>query len=144
MRTAALLAPILLTLACGPIVMIPGGEIRGTPRSVPSSWAFTDDVETFVLETRPADPYSVNVWAVAAGGRLYVAAGDAENAWAANIAADPRVRLKVDEDVFELKATAIQDPAERELFLKAVKEKYDFEPDPEQQGKSLLFRLEAR
>lgn len=144
MRGLAVLLSLFLGAACGPIVMIPGGELSGTPRPVPESWAFTDDVETFILETRPESPYSVNVWAVAAGEHLYIAAGDKENAWAGYIAADSRVRVKVGDGIFELQATAVSDEPERALFLAAVKKKYDFEPEPDQAEASMLFRLEPR
>ena len=49
-----------VVVACGPIVMIPGGELSGTPAPVPESWDFTNEVDTIQLETRPEDPYSVN------------------------------------------------------------------------------------
>jgi hypothetical protein len=139
---AAALASFLL--ACGPLVMVPGGELSGTTQPTPPDWAFTDEIETVQLETRPDDPYSVNVWGVAAEGRLYVAAADPGSRWAQNIGEDPRVRLKLGEDVYELRAVRTEDPAERDAFLAAVKRKYDFEPDPDQESQAALFRLEPR
>ena len=98
---------LLFALGCGPLVMVPGGELSGTVKPAPSDWSFTDSVETVQLETRPEDPYSVNVWGVAAGDAFYVASGRGESAaWAKHIAADPRVRLRVGEDLYELSAVA--------------------------------------
>ena len=61
-----------------------------------------------------------------------------------HIAADPRVRLKLGSAIYELRATRTDDPAEIDAFLEEVKQKYDFEPEPEQREKAVLFRLEPR
>ncbi|MGI9592196.1 MAG: hypothetical protein ACR2P8_12560 [Myxococcota bacterium] len=140
--------PVLLVLAglraCDPLVMIPGGELSGETKPVPESWAFTDGVDTVQLETRPDDPYSVNVWGVGVGKDFYVAAGKASNAWAQHIAADDRVRLRIEGNLYEMRAVRDDSPEARERFLAAAKAKYDFEPDPEQSSEATLFRLVAR
>ncbi len=134
----------LALLACQPIAMLPGGGLRGTVEPVPSDWSFSDAIKKVQLESRPSDPYSVNVWGVGVGERFYVAAGDSENNWVRHIAADPRVRLKLGSAIYELRATRTDDPAELDAFLEEVKQKYDFEPEPEQREKAVLFRLEPR
>ena len=115
-------------------------------KPTPSSWDFTDRFEDVQLETRPGDPYSVNIWIVAVGNKLFVAAGGgAESAWAQHIAADPTVRLRVGEDIYLLRAEPTTDPLDRRRFLAAAKRKYDgFEPDPEDADRAILFRLEPR
>jgi hypothetical protein len=141
----SILAATLLAQGCGPLVMFPGGELSGEVKPVPSDWSFTDDVETFQLETRPDDPYSVNVWAVAANDTLYVASGRGEEGgWAKHIAADPRVRLRAGDDLYELAAVMTRDDAELDAFLAAAQKKYDFDPEPEQREEAVLFRLETR
>jgi len=135
---------LLVGTACGgPLVMIPGGELSGPVEAVPDSWAFSDAHEDVQLETRPADPYSVNVWGVAAGDAFYVA-GSNENRWAGHIAANPAVRVRIDGTIYELAATPTDEAAELEAFLAAVKKKYDWEPDDEQRAGATLFRLEPR
>lgn len=134
-----------LALACGPLVMIPGGRLSGEEQPPPADWSFTDGVEVVQLETRPGDPYSVNVWGVAANGAFYVASGrGAEAGWAGHIAEDPRVRLQVGEAVYPLVAVRTDDEAELEAFLAAAKAKYDFEPEEGQQEEAVLFRLQPR
>jgi hypothetical protein len=96
------------------------------------------------LEARPDDPYSVNVWGVAAGSAFYVVAGDSESVWALEIQRDPRVRLKLQDDIYELAARRADDAAERDLFLAALERKYDFEPDADERDDAVLFRLERR
>lgn len=144
MRTYLAFAFALMLLACGPLVMIPGGELSGTPQPAPADWSFTDEIETVQLETLPEDPYSVNVWGVGVGSRFYVAAGDPDSRWAQNIGEDPHVRLKLGEDLYELQAVRTDDPVERDAFLAALERKYDFEPEPEQRSQAALFRLEPR
>ena len=135
-----------LCFACGdPIVMLPGGELSGTVKPVPSDWSFSDAVEEVQLETRPDDPYSVNIWGVAVGERFYIASGDGmEAAWAQHIAEDPRVRLRIGEDLDELRAKRARTPRDRDAFRAAAKKKYDFEPDEEQERDAVIYRLYAR
>ena len=146
MRSGGPVVALLFALGCGPLVMVPGGTLSGTVKPAPSDWSFTDSVETVQLETRPEDPYSVNVWGVAAGGAFYIASGRGESAaWAKHIAADPRVRLRVGEDLYELGAVRTTDEAELNAFIDAAKKKYeDFEPDERQRSEAILFRLEPR
>ena len=135
----------ILMIGCGPFVMIPGGSLSGDVVPVPTNWAFTEDVETVQLETRPSDPYSVNIWAVEIDDSMYiVAGGGAETTWAQHIQADPRVRLRVGESLYELRAVEANDDASRDLFLVAAKKKYDFEPEGDEVNEAVLYRLDPR
>jgi hypothetical protein len=131
-------------VACDPFIMIPGGELSGNVKPTPTDWEFSNAIETVQLETRPSDPYSVNVWGTAAGEDFYVAAGKSTTSWAAHIADDPNVRLKLGDDIYPLKAVRTQKPEDLEAFLVAVKQKYDFEPDPDQRSDAVLFKLVDR
>ena len=143
LRSLLLLALLWVPLGCGPFVMFPGGALSGDVTALPASWAFTDAVDTVQLETNPDDPYSVNVWGVAAGDTFYIA-GDRDNQWAQNIRANPNVRLRVDGRIYELTARETRDDADLDAFMAAVKRKYDYEPDTEQRGRASLFRLSPR
>ena len=132
-----------LALACGPIVMIPGGRLSGTEAPVPTEWSFTDEVDTVQLETRPDDPYSVNIWGTAVGTSFYVA-GRAGSGWVENATADPDVRLRVGDAIYSLRAVAVEDESEVDALLAAMIVKYDFEPDPEDRAGARAFRLEKR
>lgn len=138
---------LLLALGCGgPLVMLPGGSLSGTLTTPPSDWAFTDAVETVQLETRPEDPYSVNIWGVAVDDRFFIVSGRGmESAWAQHIAADPNVKLRVGSDLYELRAIRSEDSAVRERFLTALTAKYeDFDPDAQDSSNAILYHLEAR
>jgi hypothetical protein len=68
----------------------------------------------------------------------------ASNAWARHISEDPRVRLRVNDQLYELGAVRTDDASEREAFLEAAHRKYDFEADDEQQAQAILIRLDPR
>jgi hypothetical protein len=140
-RIAALLC--LTLTACEPLVMIPGGELSGREQPVPASWDFATDVDTFQLETTPEDPYSVNVWGIAVGADFYVA-GTSDRGWVERLSADPRVRLRVGENLYPLRAFPVADADSITRFVAEVKRKYDMDLDPAQQKDAVLFRLEAR
>lgn len=144
-RTLILFAS-LLALGCGPTGPLPGGKLRGELASeVPTDWAFADAVKNVQLETRPSAPYSVNVWGAGIGKFFYLASGEGgESAWAQHILADPDVRLRVGDTIYELRAVRVEDDAQRERFLAALKRKYDWEPEPEAPEQAWLFRLEPR
>ena len=141
---AALVALALLCAGCGPLVLFPGGRLSGNVKPAPTDWSFAADVEVIQIETRPDDPYSVNLWGVSHDDTFYVMSGDPESGWAANLLADPRLRLKVCDDLYEMRATPVEDAATRAAVLAAVEAKYDFVPPPEQVEEGLLFALSPR
>lgn len=143
----ALTAVLALALGCsGPFIMVPGGALSGTVAAHPSDWAFSDATENVQLETRPSDPYSVNIWGVGVGEQFFIASGRGlEAAWAQHIADNSNVRLRIEDTIYELSAVQTQAEADRTAFLAAAKKKYDnFEPDEEEASNATLYRLEAR
>lgn len=146
-KTLLLLAIVWVVSAAGcgrPFVLFPGGALEGTPAAVPESWSFTDGVKTVQLETRPAEPYSVNIWLTAAGEQIYVHAGANRSAWVEHIEADPNVRLRVNESIYELSASRVEDQAEFDRFSAAYEKKYGRRPRNESVAEVYLFRLAAR
>jgi hypothetical protein len=133
-----------LALACGPTLLLPGGELDGTRASVPSDWSSTDEVSTIQLETNPEDPYSVNIWAVGIEDRLYVHAGANRATWVEYMESDPDVRVRIDETIYELVATRVEDQAEFDAFADAYDAKYGVRPRNENVEEVYLFHLRAR
>lgn len=134
----------LLLVGCRPFVMIPGGELDGTVVSTPNQWAVIDETKTVQLETRPSEPYSVNIWAVAMGPSLYVHAGANRSAWVVHIEADPEVRVRVKGNLYELRATRVEAPEEFAEFCDAYDEKFGLRPKNENVTEAYVFRLDAR
>jgi hypothetical protein len=145
-KSVLLFALVLIsTAACGnPFLLLPGHALEGTPAAVPESWSFTDAVETVQLETRPASPYSVNIWVIALGKNLYVHAGANHSTWVEHIEADPNVRLRVNDSIYELSASRVDGQDEFDRFSDAYEKKYGRRPRNENVGEAYLFRLAAR
>lgn len=76
------------------------------------------------LEVQPAEPYSVNVWAVAIGGSIYVATGPEGSTWSSHLQRQDRVRVRIAGIVYALRATVVQDANEREQVVAAYLRKY--------------------
>jgi hypothetical protein len=139
------LAFTTLLAGCGrPFVLLPGGALEGPTVAAPESWAFSDAVSTVQLETRPADPYSVNIWVTAVGESLYVHAGANRSAWVEHLEQDPRVRLRVEGSIYELAASRVDAQEEFDRFSDAYERKYGRRPRNGNVAEAYLFRLRAR
>ena len=141
------IAAVSFAVGCErPFVVFPGGELLGEVKPHPHDWLFSNAFETVQLETRPEDPYSVNIWCVTVGNRFLIASGEGmESTWAEHIAANPNVRLRIGDDIFELRAVRTDSEHDRRRFKAGARIKYDdFEPDEEQADQIVLFSLEPR
>ena len=152
MRHATSLALLLSAacLACGPLGPFPGGRLRGERAATPDSWSLADDVTTVQLETRPDDPYSINVWIGVYQGSLYVPTSlifgpdnPEERSWVRNLNDDPRVRLRIDDEVYSLRAVRVSDPDELAGARARLLAKCDVEAD-EHARSGWIFRLDPR
>lgn len=144
----ALFLSLILTApiaGCGePFLILPGGALEGTAVATPDGWSSTEAVKTVQLETRPADPYSVNIWATAVDENLYVHAGANRSTWVENMEADPNVRLRVNDSIYELVASRVEGQAEFDRFSDAYERKYGRRPRNEKVAEAYLFRLGVR
>ena len=125
---ALVLAVCALTLAgCGdPIGPFAGGALSGQNKAAPAVWDSVPDAVQ--LEVRPADPYSVNVWAVGIGPALYVAGDPEGKNWISYIRADSNVRVRLGDAVYSLAAVEIDDANERARVVAAYVAKYEEDP----------------
>lgn len=138
----ALIVVALSFAACsGPCVLLPGGELEGRVAPAPESWSFTDEVDTIQLETRPDEPYSVNIWVVALDPHLYVHAGANRSEWVEHMEDDPAVRLRVGDAIYELVARRVTEQSEFDRFSDAYEGKYGRRPRNEIVSEAYLFRL---
>jgi len=138
----ALLVPFLW--ACeGPTAVFPGGELAGPVEPAPTSFAFARDAGTVQLETRPEDPYSVNIACAVVGDTLYVSAGDNKSQWVENMEANPLVRMRIAGDIYPLRAERVIDDAEMRAFADEWT-KNSWARDPTTLDEAWVYRLEAR
>ena len=137
-----LIIGFFLTSCSDPIIGIPGGKLRGNVKEMPERWTSVPDVVQ--LEVRPVAPYSINIWAVVADGKLYVATQDAK--WVPMIAADNQVRVRIDKDIYELSAALVDSQPEMQSVAARYAEKYDYDvnEDADWSKSAQLYHLAAR
>lgn len=144
-RVALGAAGAALLAACEPVFIFAGGELGGVERAHPENWEFAAAVDTVQIETRPDDPYSVNVWGVGVGQNFYVAASDAADArWAQAIETNGNVRLKVAAHVYPLAAERVDSADELALVAAAYVAKYEVDPDESFIDSAWVYRLARR
>ena len=135
----------LAAIACnGPVGLMSGGKLDGELRPPPASWVSVGESGQMQLETRPAQPYSVNVNYTIVDGNLYVNAGNTETEWAENIAANPLVRLRIDGTLYDLRAERVTDAVEIASFGKVWARQSMFLRDPVQFEEVWLYRMAPR
>lgn len=133
---------VLALVACnGPFGLLPGGRLDGDSAPAPADWSFAGEYGTAQLETRPGDPYSVNLAFTVMDGRLYVNAGDSETEWVKNMGADSRVRLRLDDVIYSLRAERVTDAEEIRAFGRAWTDQSFFRRDPADLEVVYLYRL---
>jgi len=77
-----LVGVLVLVASCGdPIMILPGGALKGTTATAPADWSSVAGVKTIQVEFRPKDPYSHNIWGVGIGKDLYIATGAKGTRW---------------------------------------------------------------
>ncbi len=99
----------------GPFLMLPGGALSGEVVTEPvTDWSFVDS--TFIdLETRPEDPYSVELNYVVKDGKLYIDPAEGR-AWFDHLRANTLVRARFGNKVYPLRAVLVGRPGELEGF----------------------------
>jgi hypothetical protein len=144
MIRALVVAVVLLLLhGCSePFIVFAGGELSGEVAAPPDDWSALAAEEMFQLETRPARPYSVNIWAVGIGTDVYIGTGPDGTRWSKHIRRDPRVRLRVGETVYALVAQPVTEADERRQVAIAYAEKYGMDPRENWVGEALVWRLD--
>ncbi len=153
MRAVLSVLFVLALSACGgPVGPISGSALSGAVEPAPADWSFIEDVEQVQLETNPAAPHSVNTWIGTNAGALYVPTSmirgpklPTEREWVRNVEADERVRLRIDDAIYELRAVRVIDDTEAATARAALEKKYALDAsdmDPERE--IWLFRLTPR
>jgi hypothetical protein len=143
-RLVTLFCVVGLVGCAGPFFLIPGGALEGPVVETPAEWGFSDAVSTVQVETRPEDPYSVNVWAAALDEYLYLHAGDNRTEWVEHLEVNPFIRVAMDGSIYELTAVRVVGAAEFGRFAEAYEMKYGFRPRNENIGEIYVYRLGPR
>jgi hypothetical protein len=111
----------------------PGLWLTGERGPAPTDWSFTDKYPTIYIQTRTdyVIPHSVTITCVAYHGELYLTSVFREGSpfpqgkrWTANVVRDPRVRLKIGNQIYDETVALVTDQAERDAVLEAKARKY--------------------
>jgi len=126
------LSCILFLLGCGPLGPVPGGELSGTVRTFPDNWASAHDIEIIQIETRPGNPYSVNIGAWPLG----------------RISTSQRAKgpKRTGSNIYALKAIRVENEAEQAHVNELYAKKYALESEDADADTNeiWIFRLDPR
>jgi len=115
--------------------------LKGEVRPFPSDWSFAGESGTIMVETHPwyLIPHSVTVSFMTYEGNLYLhvdygppmyAPGTfpSGKSWTAAVGRNPKVRIKVGNQVFDGKAFLIADKAESDAIFEVYRQKRPQDP----------------
>jgi hypothetical protein len=134
-RKGLFFAMLLLLLGCEPQDRRPGLWLSGQVAPIPEDWGFANEYPEIFVETRTwyGIPHSVTTVVATTNGKLYVPSIYDEaiefpgtKFWNENIAADPDVRLKIGDKIYELRAHLVEDADEYRVGFRALAAKYPF------------------
>jgi hypothetical protein len=125
---------VLSIVGLDPLERRPGLWLRGRMVNPPiTDWAFTDKYPTIAVETRAwyGLPHAVTTTITAHNNQLYLTSVyrpgmkfPDDRLWNRNIMRDPRVRLKIGDQVFDGTVALVTDPAEKDAVLETKAKKY--------------------
>ncbi len=125
--------------------------LKGDAASFPADWTFADKHQTLLLETHPwyLIPHSVTIFFVTDNGNLYLhadyySAGQrfpGGKSWTASVARNPKVRVKIGNQVFDGKAVLVTDPAEFNALFEDFRKKYPRSPFSDDRRRSDVYFL---
>jgi deazaflavin-dependent oxidoreductase (nitroreductase family) len=86
-----------------------------------------DRTKTVVLThhgRKSGKAYEVRIWFLADGDHVYLATQNMERQWTRNVQANPKVSLRIGNDVLEGEVTPVSDPGEMKRVVELMKKKY--------------------
>ena len=99
----------------------PGTRLGGSlAKAQDTDWSFLNDKNEIYVETQTwyLIPHSVTTNSIVVDGAFYVPCGRCKTKrWPKNVQRDPRVRIKIDDKLYERTAVLITDAAQRRALL---------------------------
>ncbi|MBO6555461.1 MAG: hypothetical protein JJ934_15780 [Pseudomonadales bacterium] len=114
-RRLTLILTCLLSGCQSPFLLFPGGALQGNSART-DTFAFADAYSLIQLEVNPDEPYSVILRCVVISGDLYLDAAPARK-WGQLIEGDPRVKVKLGDEIYKATAITVTESSIREQFF---------------------------
>jgi hypothetical protein len=130
-----------------PCERTPGGWLLGEVVEEPvADWSFANDVALCQIQVdRGLLPHAVNLNCMAAGGELYLSCASCEGkTWSTAALADPQARLRVGDEVYPVRVTRVEDPAELDAAWRARASKIGRGLDEPRQDGWWSFKVVSR
>ena len=143
----ALVLSVAYQFRTDPIAMLAGKRVSGEEQPYPNDWLFTHEHMTVAVESRSDDPHSVTTICIVHNGTLYIPAqSGSTKKWPQYVLGDSRVRIKIGDKVYPVKATRELDLSIEEVVSSgAAKYPQLAEIEPEDRPKDVwLFRISQR
>ncbi len=137
------LALTLIATACfSPSDQRPGLRLAGESATIPTDWSFTNDHKLIAVEVQT--PYllshSVTIWCAELDGMLYVGARNPESkSWPGWVDADSDVRLKIGEQLYEVRLIPLDEPERLDRLRQAYTVKYELPETPPGEGPPIRY-----
>ncbi|MCP4002785.1 MAG: hypothetical protein GY725_01190 [bacterium] len=146
---SVVIAGIAYLFRTDPIGPISGRKLSGDEVSWPDNWDFTREIMFAAIEVRPDDPHSVTTIVFVYEGALFIPAKNGSSKrWTQYVSADPRVRVKLGDQIVPGRAMRIEDDSQREAMTDAARTKYasllPAGEDPPQAEDVWVFRIDPR
>jgi len=125
----------------------PGLWLTGTVVSTPvSDWSFADKIPNIKLQTNTwyLLPHSVTINCYAKDGQLYLVSvypAGTPRGWVDNVTRDPRVRIKMGNDLYDRTVTLVTDEAEVRSVLAFREQKNPNLKAPQDLATAHVFRV---
>jgi hypothetical protein len=142
-RIGAALALSFVATACfSPDDQRPGLRLTGESVPIPADWSFTNDHKKIAVEVQT--PYllshSVTIWCAEMDGELYIGARNPERKrWPGWVDADPDVRLKIGEQLYEVRLMPLDQPERIARLRRAYVTKYELPATPPGKGPPIRY-----
>ena len=127
----AFLVLIILTSACSPRDERPGFWLQGNEATgLINDWRFTDGIEEILIETQTwyLLAHSTTIWCVQYEGNLYIGSyGPEKKFWGKNIARKPQAKVKINNEIYQVVVSLLEDETLAQEINAAYNQKYDME-----------------
>ena len=143
----ALILSVAYPFRTDPIAMLAGKRVSGEEQPYPNDWLFSNEHMTVAVESRPDDPHSVTTICIVHNGTLYIPAqSGSTKKWPQYVLNDPRVRIKIGDKVYPVKATRELELSVDEIVSSGAAKYPRFaEMEPEDRPTDVwLFRISQR